>query len=138
MQGSLLIMCIIWTYRQRRLGIDEFGNPLDGAGDDVSAYHPSRRALVGDDVVAYVYVDDDDAAGVDEEDVEEVPGLVTGEEEDPGKMSMALTAALESAAESDVREAGVEIVGEETPLLGKAAGGEGEVRKSVWGRWFGT
>jgi hypothetical protein len=30
MQSCLLIMCIAWTYRQRRLGIDEFGKPLEG------------------------------------------------------------------------------------------------------------
>ena len=32
MQGTLLVMCIVWTFRQRRLGIDDFGNPLDGSG----------------------------------------------------------------------------------------------------------
>jgi uncharacterized protein with PQ loop repeat len=29
MQGSLLTMCIIWKFRQSRLGIDDFGHPLD-------------------------------------------------------------------------------------------------------------
>ncbi|GJJ14587.1 hypothetical protein Clacol_008853 [Clathrus columnatus] len=33
MQGSLLVMCLIWKTRQARLGIDDFGNPL---GPDVS------------------------------------------------------------------------------------------------------
>ena len=28
MQAMLLIMCICWKYRQNRLGIDDFGNPL--------------------------------------------------------------------------------------------------------------
>jgi len=26
MQGALLVLCIAWKYRQRRLGIDDFGN----------------------------------------------------------------------------------------------------------------
>jgi hypothetical protein len=29
MQGTLLVMCIAWTYRQRRLGIDDFGRPIN-------------------------------------------------------------------------------------------------------------
>ncbi|CCM05384.1 uncharacterized protein FIBRA_07600 [Fibroporia radiculosa] len=29
MQGSLLVMCLLWRARQHRLGIDDFGNPLD-------------------------------------------------------------------------------------------------------------
>ncbi|KAJ3564849.1 hypothetical protein NP233_g8021 [Leucocoprinus birnbaumii] len=28
MQAALLFMCIAWKFRQRRLGIDDFGNPL--------------------------------------------------------------------------------------------------------------
>ncbi|KIJ99061.1 hypothetical protein K443DRAFT_8657 [Laccaria amethystina LaAM-08-1] len=32
MQGTLLTMCIFWKIRQRRLGIDDFGNPLFGSG----------------------------------------------------------------------------------------------------------
>ena len=28
MQGSLLTMCIFWKIRQRKLGIDDFGNPI--------------------------------------------------------------------------------------------------------------
>ncbi|KAG6845053.1 hypothetical protein H0H87_001390 [Tephrocybe sp. NHM501043] len=30
MQGSLLVMCIVFHLRQRQLGIDEFGHPLPG------------------------------------------------------------------------------------------------------------
>ena len=29
LQGCLLIMCCIWKIRQNKLGIDDFGNPLD-------------------------------------------------------------------------------------------------------------
>jgi hypothetical protein len=108
MQGSLFIMCILWTFRQRRLGIDEFGNPL--------SFTHSYDLNTGEDVG--------------------VPGLVAEEDEDPATMRVALEAALESAVEADVREGSVvmealqEEVGEETPLLGpgsspKEVGGDG-------------
>ena len=29
LQGSLLVMCIMWRARQRKLGIDDFGNPIE-------------------------------------------------------------------------------------------------------------
>ena len=29
LQGCLLMMCCIWKIRQNKLGIDDFGNPLD-------------------------------------------------------------------------------------------------------------
>ncbi|KAF5361029.1 hypothetical protein D9756_004448 [Leucocoprinus leucothites] len=36
MQSSLLIMCIVWKFRQRRLGIDDFGNAVvSGAVEEV-------------------------------------------------------------------------------------------------------
>jgi hypothetical protein len=98
MQGSLLVMCILWTFRQRRLGIDEFGNPL-----------PSPHSIP-----------DPTTEGGDGG----VPGLVAQPNEDPAKMRVALEAALESAVEADVREqqeAEQEAVGEETPLLGSAS-----------------
>jgi len=39
MQGSLLTMCIFWKIRQRRLGIDDFGNPLFGSAVMSDAAH---------------------------------------------------------------------------------------------------
>jgi len=33
MQACLLVMCFAWKIRQRRLGIDDFGRPLGGAGE---------------------------------------------------------------------------------------------------------
>lgn len=30
MQGVLLVICVLWTIRQNKLGIDAFGNPLPG------------------------------------------------------------------------------------------------------------
>lgn len=55
LQGTLLIMCIIWKYRQQRLGIDDFGVPLDRASEpnlqvevtvavDSDDVHPSQGA----------------------------------------------------------------------------------------------
>jgi hypothetical protein len=29
LQGCLLVMCCIWKIRQNKLGIDDFGNPVD-------------------------------------------------------------------------------------------------------------
>jgi len=29
MQGTLLVMCIAWKYRQHKLGVDDFGSPLE-------------------------------------------------------------------------------------------------------------
>jgi hypothetical protein len=111
MQGSLLIMCILWTFRQRRLGIDEFGIPL-------SFSHPSDLST--------------------EQDVG-VPGLVVVEDEDPAKMRVALEAALESAVEADVREgreAHQEEVGEETPLLGPGSSPKEAGRGGGWLGWL--
>lgn len=41
LQGALLVMCIVWTFRQKRLGVDAYGNPLDGA-----AQPAERRRLL--------------------------------------------------------------------------------------------
>ncbi|KXN81581.1 hypothetical protein AN958_04420 [Leucoagaricus sp. SymC.cos] len=47
MQASLLVMCIAWKFRQRRLGIDDFGNPLV---PDVSP-QPTEVVIVESDQV---------------------------------------------------------------------------------------
>lgn len=47
MQGVLLVMCIAWKFRQRRLGIDDFGHPLDedeGELESPVAYTDSTQA----------------------------------------------------------------------------------------------
>lgn len=103
-------MCIVWTFRQRRLGIDEFGHPLD-------------REVSSSSDTSY-----DD-------------GLVAEEEDDPAAIRAALAAALESAAESDVRSHGVREVeelpiSEETPLLGSAKASEGTAAEGTWSSWF--
>jgi len=121
MQATLLTMCIVWTFRQQRLGIDEFGNPLDGSGTHPNVYRP----LTGDDDLQV-----------------DVPGLVTTEEEDPAMMRIALTAALTTAAEEEIRTGEVAVddirVDEATPLLGstKTGGGSTESR-GLWARLFG-
>ena len=98
MQGSLLAMCVLWTYRQRRLGIDEFGNPL---------------------VVSTA------AVGEEAEDDEAIPSLVRGNE-DATKFTVPPEIALESAVQGDATHM-VEAE-EETPLLPVAARKSGAVR----------
>lgn len=89
MQGSLLTMCIIFTFRQRRLGIDDFGNPLLSSSPNIDAHSP-ERPMSGNELDA--------------------PELIGGEEEEPAAIRVALAATLESAAEG--------MPSEETPLLG--------------------
>jgi hypothetical protein len=50
MQGSLLIMCIAWTFRERSLGIDDFGRPLTDIDIFVSSPDPIPMALDVEDV----------------------------------------------------------------------------------------
>ncbi|KAG5716167.1 hypothetical protein E4T56_gene10688 [Termitomyces sp. T112] len=107
MQGSLLAMCIVFHFRQRRLGLDEFGNPL-----------PSRTTVHVDTPASEATVVERGDGGVD------VPGLVTTEEEDPRVVGVALVRALESATGSDIR-AVAGVPSEETPLLGRSKEGKG-------------
>jgi len=88
MQALLLVICIAWKYRQRRLGIDDFGHPLPTASNILSTASS---------------------------DTDEVPGLVLGGDEDAAAVREALEDALESAVEEDVRSMGVHT--ETTPLL---------------------
>jgi len=116
MQGSLLVMCICWKYRQRRLGVDDFGHPHD------PELEGETELLLGSE--------------------NGIPGLAIGEE-DPAVVSVALAAALGSAVEADVRSGGVQEVeegpvGEETPLLGSSKNGKlDEGNHGVrWSSWF--
>lgn len=104
--------------RQRRLGIDDFGVPLDSDpsfADDVPA--PYR---------------DEESGGVGDGETEGVPGLVLEEEGlDVGAVSKALQSALGEAAAADVRE-GTE-VDERAPLLVHVpAQGKGKSRAGWW------
>ncbi|KAF5384190.1 hypothetical protein D9615_003121 [Tricholomella constricta] len=115
MQGSLLIMCIVFTFRQRRLGIDEFGHPLSGTSSASTSTDTHPRPPSGDDFA--------------------VPGLVTIEE-DPVAIRVALAGALESAVESDIRPGEEdERLSEQTPLLGPGKSTE-SVAKLRWAAWF--
>ncbi|KAF8297792.1 hypothetical protein DL93DRAFT_2234069 [Clavulina sp. PMI_390] len=49
LQGCLLVMCLFWKRRQRRLGIDDFGRPLDGIPATLhSAQDDETTPLLGD------------------------------------------------------------------------------------------
>ncbi|KAF5346034.1 hypothetical protein D9757_014277 [Collybiopsis confluens] len=130
MQGTLLVMCICWKIRQRRLGIDDFGNRTP---DDPMAgsYLSTTSSLARSDSNRHPAEDLD------------VPGLVA-ENEDAAAIRVALANALESAVESDVRSGGIrqarEIpfhsLGEEderTPLLSTAE----TAPRSNTRRWYG-
>jgi hypothetical protein len=42
LQACLLVMCLFWKRRQRRLGIDDFGRPLlDGINDQTIIGRPN-------------------------------------------------------------------------------------------------
>jgi len=141
LQGCLLAMCIVWKLRQRKLHIDDFGNPLD--------YSPPRNwSRVNPDNIVQVHNSPLTADEVP------VPGLVTTPSEDPIAVRVALAAALESAAEGNLvspvlngaeGELGAD---EETPLLGRRGTvGSSSVRSGSgsrksgeakgWQAWFG-
>lgn len=110
-------MCILWTFRQRKLGVDDFGNPLN-------------RTI--------------ESSQSDDCDVDPIPGLVTAGE-NPVVVRKALARAVESAVGSDLLsgtivtpyevEDGEETplpVGEATPLLGASKAKKGKSFTS----WF--
>lgn len=45
MQGTLLIMCIFWKIRQSKLGIDDFGHPLELAIGPNELLHGALHCL---------------------------------------------------------------------------------------------
>lgn len=49
MQATLLVMCLLWQARQRRLGIDDFGNALLREDLPPSSLN-SDRTIAADDV----------------------------------------------------------------------------------------
>lgn len=114
MQGSLLVMCVVWKIRQQKLGVDDFGHPVD----QQSIAPPGSE--------------------------DDVPGLVVGEDEDSLAVQAALASALESAVEDDVRDLGITHVPEErlpedahdahevTPLLSKQPNKQEERPKRWW------
>ncbi|KAG7095524.1 hypothetical protein E1B28_006262 [Marasmius oreades] len=158
MQGTLLLLCICWKFRQHRLLIDDFGNPLP---ENPLYDSPRSTPILGPSGLPSSLVASHPAADVD------VPGLVVDSdserENDDSEttkrraMTVALANALESAVESDVRSDGVRVVREipidvdeagreeRTPLLGNGrrmrrstydAGNEPADRQGEGG-WFG-
>lgn len=126
MQGTLLVMCICWKFRQRKLGLDDFGNSL--VDDPLSGSYLSTTSSIANSIRH-------PAADVD------VPGLVV-EDEDAAATRVALANALESAVEGDVRSGGVREVreipihqdDENTPLLNTGKSGK---QPPAPRRWFG-
>ncbi|KAG6820386.1 hypothetical protein H0H93_001156 [Arthromyces matolae] len=90
MQGSLLAMCIVFHFRQHRLGLDEFGNPLSGQREDVDTVVPGFLTTDEEDPrvvgVALVRAAPQSATGSDirvpqgEEPTEATPLLGSGKE----------------------------------------------------------
>jgi len=125
MQGSLLIMCIIWKFRQRRLHIDDFGHPLSAFPSSPSDSHRYTDSPLSDERP--------------EEEVVDVPGLVVDPDDDPVAVRDALVDALESAVEEDVRSGGVgegfDAPHEQTPLLTQGGSGDAKSNKGWLGLW---
>lgn len=77
LQGLLLIMCICWLIRQRRLGIDDFGNPIDPLPES-----PIGVAIVPDEgAPVEVAVDDAVDSDVRYDSGEQTPLLSTKQDE---------------------------------------------------------
>ncbi|KAF9553999.1 hypothetical protein CPC08DRAFT_208796 [Agrocybe pediades] len=143
LQGCLLAMCIAWKVRQKKLQIDDFGNPLH------PTFPPNSWSDVPSNVHSNVgtynrstspYLDDEDS----------VPGLVTTPSENPIAVRTALTRALESAAESNLMSPALEEPSreenEQTPLLKRtdssSVRSSSTSRKAAeaargWQAWFG-
>ena len=68
MQAILLVMCLFWKVRQRKLGIDDFGQPINPVGAHMSD-NGSAETVVDEDAVERV--------------VEVGSGEVVGEERTP-------------------------------------------------------
>ncbi|KZT63499.1 hypothetical protein DAEQUDRAFT_733754 [Daedalea quercina L-15889] len=61
MQGSLLVMCLLWRVRQHRLRIDDFGNPLDKVPNDSSAgVTEAVQVVVADGIESSIRVEGTD------------------------------------------------------------------------------
>jgi hypothetical protein len=117
MQGALLVLCIVYKFRQRRLAIDDFGRPLHPSSDEID------RAV--EEVPASALPD----TGVP---------LTAG----PDTPGVAITDALEAAVERDVRTPQTPALRlsipptrqsqeESAPLLGR------QQKKGWWGRLTG-
>ncbi len=73
MQAILLVMCLFWKARQRRLNIDDFGHPLDPAAHIYNGEGESVEVSVPDDV-------EEDVRDGSDTDLERRARIVLGEE----------------------------------------------------------
>jgi len=72
MQGILLVMCICWKVRQRRLRIDDFGRPLRDS--PLPALPATANGLDSDDEAAQDSMEED-VVSISAEDAERSPLL---------------------------------------------------------------
>ncbi|KAJ7058561.1 hypothetical protein C8F01DRAFT_1148560 [Mycena amicta] len=123
MQFTLLSICIAWKLRQRRLHIDDFGQPLAINGGSSALLSASASSTLDPEAAA---------ALADDEEEESVPGLVIGEEEDAVAVRKALESALGEAVAGDVREGTDTDATEATPLLGEGTSTSNKGKRSSW------
>lgn len=122
-------MCVFWKIRQRKLNIDDFGDPLgsgplpypSGADDSTAAVHDRHAILV--------------------DDSEFVPGVMATSSEDPIAVRVVLADAFESAAEGDLISPHLngpgDEVDEEAPLLHRREVNPDSKPGRGWSAWFG-
>jgi hypothetical protein len=135
LQGCLLVMCLMWTIRQRKLQIDDFGNPLTPST-------PPPSWSPRDEEIAEVY--DAQSFVYDEGAPSPVPGLVTTPSEDPMVVQVALENALETASEGHIFSPAIrqseEVEDEDAPLLRRRERPpptQEQEPERGWSAWFG-
>ncbi|KIO16851.1 hypothetical protein M407DRAFT_33499 [Tulasnella calospora MUT 4182] len=110
LQATLLTMCLLWKARQKRLGIDDFGNPLPDAPEGSHFQHhiPSSVPDYGSNLQQPIYS-------------APIVGAGTEAAEEPGRV-VAVTRAVEDAIES-------------TPLLPEQQSSS-ETKQQGWRKWL--
>jgi hypothetical protein len=126
LQGCLLTMCIFWKIRQRKLNIDDFGNPL-GGGPPSSASDLDETPTIPDR--HYILLD--------------AQVTTPGSPENPNIVHLALANALESASENNLPSPPLNRLelelDEEAPLLCQREINPDRTctGKQGWSAWFG-
>lgn len=92
LQGTLLVMCLLWKARQRKLGIDDFGRPLTPTESDLQnspipvTRGPSDGERLRDAVIAAVETDVREESGpLSEETADEETPLLKGKSPHSGE-----------------------------------------------------
>jgi len=89
MQGTLLVMCIVWKFRQHKLKIDDFGQPLSPSsevdGDDDLRVSVTRTP--DDGLLVAQAVEDAVEGSVYEQRMDEETPLLAGKAEEGGWLS---------------------------------------------------